>query len=65
MLKESFPYHKSPVKHTLEECDILRRFYNKPDPSMDDGKKKGSVDKEDDQSKDFLDVHNFLKEKWP
>jgi hypothetical protein len=25
MLKESCPYHRGPVKHTLEECDMLRR----------------------------------------
>lgn len=23
MLKESCPYHKGPVKHTLDECDML------------------------------------------
>jgi hypothetical protein len=25
MLKESCPYHQGPVKHTLEECVMLRR----------------------------------------
>jgi hypothetical protein len=29
MLKESCPYHRGPVKHTLEECDMLRRYFNK------------------------------------
>jgi hypothetical protein len=28
MLKESCPYHRGPVKHTLEECDMLRRYFN-------------------------------------
>jgi hypothetical protein len=23
MLKESCPYHKGPIKHTLGECDML------------------------------------------
>jgi hypothetical protein len=23
MLKESYPYHRGPIKHTLEECDML------------------------------------------
>jgi hypothetical protein len=23
MLKESCPYHRGPIKHTLEECDML------------------------------------------
>jgi hypothetical protein len=42
MLKGSCPYHKGPVKHTVEECDMLRRYFNKPNPSTDDGKKKGT-----------------------
>jgi hypothetical protein len=58
MLKKPCPYHKGPVKHTLGECDMLHRFYNKLDPSMDEGKKKGLGDKEDDQGEEFLDVHN-------
>jgi hypothetical protein len=29
MLKESCPYHRGPVKHTLEECDMLRRYFIK------------------------------------
>jgi hypothetical protein len=49
MLKESFPYHKGPVMHTLQECDMLRLFYNRPSPSTDDGKKKGPGDKGDNQ----------------
>jgi hypothetical protein len=40
MLKESYPYHKGLVKHTLGECDMLRRFYNKPGPSAEGGNKK-------------------------
>jgi hypothetical protein len=58
MLKDSGPYHKGPVKHTHEECDMLRRFYNSLGPSAEDGKKKGSIDKENDQGEEFLDVHN-------
>jgi hypothetical protein len=27
MLKKPCPYHKTPVKHTLEQCDMLKRFY--------------------------------------
>jgi hypothetical protein len=29
MLKESCPYHRGPVKHTLEECNMLRRYFFK------------------------------------
>jgi hypothetical protein len=41
MLKESCPYHKGPVKHTLEECDMLRRYFNKAGPSAEGGKDQG------------------------
>jgi hypothetical protein len=27
MLKEPCPYHQGPVKHTLEECVMLRRYF--------------------------------------
>jgi hypothetical protein len=27
MLKKPCPYHKTPVNHTLEQCDMLKRFY--------------------------------------
>jgi hypothetical protein len=61
MLKEFCPYHKGPVKHTLGECDMLRRFYNKPGPLAEDGKKKGSCDKEDDQGEEFPDVTIWVR----
>jgi hypothetical protein len=32
MLKESCPYHQGPVKHTLEECVVLRRYFHKAGP---------------------------------
>jgi hypothetical protein len=54
MLKESCPYHRGPVKHTLEECDMLRRYFNKAGPSVEDGKdhdnnKKGATRKRGSQ----------------
>jgi hypothetical protein len=27
MLKKPCPYHKTPVNHTLEQCDMLKKFY--------------------------------------
>jgi hypothetical protein len=42
MLKESCPYHRGPVKHTLEECDMLRRYFNKAGPSTEGGKDQGN-----------------------
>jgi hypothetical protein len=32
MLKESCPYHQGPVKHTLEECIMLRCYFHKGSP---------------------------------
>jgi hypothetical protein len=32
VLKESCPYHQGPVKHTLEECVKLRRYFHKAGP---------------------------------
>jgi hypothetical protein len=46
MLKESCPYHRGPVKHTLEECDMLRRYFNKAGPSAEGGKDQGNNKKE-------------------
>jgi hypothetical protein len=28
MLKKPCPYHKTPVNHTLEQCDMLKKYYN-------------------------------------
>jgi hypothetical protein len=42
MLKESCPYHRGPVKHTLEECDMLQRYFNKAGPSAEGGKDQGN-----------------------
>jgi hypothetical protein len=42
MLKESCPYHRGPVKHTLEECDMLRRYFIKARPSAEGGKDQGN-----------------------
>jgi hypothetical protein len=29
MLKKPCPYHKTPVNHTLEQCDMLKKFYSR------------------------------------
>jgi hypothetical protein len=28
MLKKPCPYHKTPVNHTLEQCDLIKRYYS-------------------------------------
>ncbi len=38
MLKESCPYHQGPVKHTLEECVMLRRHFHKAGPPAKGGR---------------------------
>jgi hypothetical protein len=58
MLKESCPYHRGPVKHTLEECDMLRRYFNKAGPSAEGGKDQGNNKKGGNKEEEFPEVHN-------
>jgi hypothetical protein len=58
MLKESCPYHRGPVKHTLEECDMLRLYFNKAGPSVEGGKDQGNNKKGGDKEEEFPEVHN-------
>jgi hypothetical protein len=58
MLKESCPYHRGPVKHTLEECNMIRRYFNKAGPSAEGGKDQGNNKKGGDREEEFLEVHN-------
>jgi hypothetical protein len=39
MLKKPCPYHKTPVDHTLEQCDMLKRFYGSAAVKDDQAKK--------------------------
>jgi hypothetical protein len=41
MLKKPCPYHKTPVNHTLEQCDMLKRFYGLAAAKDDEAKKDG------------------------
>jgi hypothetical protein len=41
MLKKPCPYHKTPVNHTLEQCDMLKRFYDRAAAKDDEVKKDG------------------------
>jgi hypothetical protein len=58
MLKESSPYNRGLVKHTLEECDMLRRYFNKVGPSVEGGKDQGNNKKGGDKEEEFPEVHN-------
>jgi hypothetical protein len=41
MLKKPCPYHKTPVNHTLKQCDMLKRFYGRAAAKDDEAKKDG------------------------
>jgi hypothetical protein len=58
MLKESCPYHQGPVKHTLEECVMLRRYFHKVGPPAEGGKGQDNNKKEGDKEEEFPEVHN-------
>jgi hypothetical protein len=57
MLKESCPYQQGPVKHTLEECVMLRRYFHKVEPSAGDGKGQDNDKKEGDKAEEFPEIH--------
>jgi hypothetical protein len=41
MLKKPCPYHKTSVNHTLEQCDMLKRFYSRAAAKDGEAKKDG------------------------
>jgi hypothetical protein len=41
MLKKPCPYHKTPVNHTLEQCDMLKKFYGRTAAKEAEAKKDG------------------------
>jgi hypothetical protein len=58
MLKESCPYHQGPVKHTLEECVMLRRHFHKARPPAEGGRAHNNDKKEDRKAEEFPEVHD-------
>ena len=46
------------MKHTLEECTMLQRYYAKLGLPNDDAKKKGVDDRDNDKDDGFPEVHN-------
>jgi hypothetical protein len=58
MLKESCPYHQGPVKHTLEECVMLRRYFHKVGPPAEGGRAHNNDKKEDHKAEEFPEVHD-------
>jgi hypothetical protein len=58
MLKEPCPYHQGPVKHTLEECVMLRRHFHKVGPPAEGGRAHNNDKKEDQKAEEFPEVHD-------
>jgi hypothetical protein len=58
MLKEPCPYHQGPVKHTLEECVMLRRHFHKAEPPAEGGRANNNDKKEDHKAEEFPEVHD-------
>jgi hypothetical protein len=56
MLKESCPYHQGPVKHTLEECVMLRHYFHKAGPPTEGGKGHDNDKKEGHKAEEFPEV---------
>jgi hypothetical protein len=58
ILKESCPYHQVPIKHTLEECVMLRRYFHKAGPPVEGGRGHDNDKKEGNKAEEFLEVHD-------
>jgi hypothetical protein len=41
MLKKPCPYHKTPVNHTLDQCDVLKKYYSRAAAKDGEAKKDG------------------------
>jgi hypothetical protein len=58
MLKESCPYHQGPVKHTLEECVMLWRYFHRAGPPAEGGRAHNDDKKEDHKAEEFPEVRD-------
>jgi hypothetical protein len=58
MLKESCPYHQGPIKHTLEDCVMLRRYFHKAGPPTEGGRAPDNDKKEAHKAEEFPEVHD-------
>jgi hypothetical protein len=56
MLEKPCPYHKTPVNHTLEQCDLLKRYYSRATAKDGEAKKNGG----DDDAGGFPAVKNVF-----
>ena len=58
MLRKPCPYHQGLVKHALEDCSMLRRYYAKLGLPDDDAKQRDVGDRDNDKDDGFPKVHN-------
>jgi hypothetical protein len=58
MLREPCPYHQGPIKHTLEECVMLRCYFHKAGPPAEDSKGHDNNKKGGDKGEEFSEIHN-------
>jgi hypothetical protein len=56
MLKKPCPYHKTPINHTLEQCDMLKKYYSRVTTKENDAKK----DRGDEGADGFPTVENVF-----
>jgi hypothetical protein len=56
ILKKPCLYHKTPVNHTLEQCDLLKRYYNRAAVKDGEAKKDGG----DGDAGGFPEVENVF-----
>ena len=58
MLKKPYPYHQGLVKHALEDCSMLWRYYARLGLPDDDAKQKGAGDRDEDKDDGSPEVRN-------
>ena len=59
MLKEPCPYHKGGVNHKLEDCRMLKKYFDGLGLKKDEQRKEKNGDKGDDkEDKGFPAVHD-------
>jgi hypothetical protein len=56
MLKKPCPYHKTPVNHTLEQCNMLKKYYSRAAAKDGEAKKDGG----DGEADGFPAVENVF-----
>ena len=59
MLKKPCPYHKGSVNHTLEQCEMLMKYYNHV-AHRDEDKKKDTGDKGGDDEFPLVENAFFI-----